>query len=53
MWRRAILPAQTETGLDYQRPEAVHASPYIVAAVLIHGVYNGTALLLEVVQDPI
>lgn len=53
MWRRAILPAQTETGLDYQRPEAVHAYPYIVAAVLIHGVYNGTALLLEVVQGPI
>lgn len=47
MWRNATTPRQTANGLAYQRPQAVHAYPYIVLAVVVHGAYNAFALVME------
>lgn len=50
MWRQAVSPRDTGNGFEFQRPQPVQAYPYIVLAVVIHGVYNGLAILMEFTQ---
>lgn len=52
MWQQSASPASTANGAEYVRPEAKCAYPYIVAAVLIHGAYNGLAILMEMALGP-
>lgn len=47
MWRKATTPRPTPEGPAFQRPQALHAYPYIVLAVVVHGAYNAFALLME------
>lgn len=47
MWRNATAPRFSEDGFEYQRPQLLHAYPCILTAVVIHGLYNASAMLLE------
>lgn len=48
MWRKSTAPSRAEDGFEYQRPDVLDAYPCILTAVIIHGLYNGSAMLLAI-----
>jgi RsiW-degrading membrane proteinase PrsW (M82 family) len=51
MWNKATAPARSEAGIEFQRPQVLDAYPYILTAVVIHGVYNGFAVVMSWATD--
>lgn len=51
MWNKAVAPALTDAGVEFQRPQVLDAYPYILTAVVIHGAYNGFAVVMSWATD--
>lgn len=51
MWNKAVAPARADAGLEFLRPQVLDAYPYILAAVIIHGAYNGFAVVMSWATD--
>ena len=51
MWNQAVAPALANPEIEFKRPQALDAYPYILTAVVIHGAYNAFAVVMAWTTD--